>query len=287
MTRAERPRIDVPAPAADRPVFARVGAVAALGFVIGMVWPRLAGKQFVPAAPVDTSEPVATASAAPPPPPAATAPADPPPAAAVAPAAAPGGAKVGTLVITSCRSQDGKKVDDCGALDLSATLIPKLSELDACDGARGAAGTLSLGLELDFTSGQIASVSRGRSTTLPEATATSLIDCAKSRLDGFSLAGIQHPHARYSAFFPIEFSPVAEAAPSAGDKDLGTAASGMATVTWPVALIRASPSKDAKEVSRVLTGTRVVVTAHRGDWYKVKFDAKGNEGWVYKSAIGL
>jgi SH3-like domain-containing protein len=63
-------------------------------------------------------------------------------------------------------------------------------------------------------------------------------------------------------------------------------ASGRATVGWQVALIRNEPRK-GEVVARILSGTNVVVTGRNGDWYRVKYDGKGNEGWVYRSAIGL
>ena len=31
----------------------------------------------------------------------------------------------------------------------------------------------------------------------------------------------------------------------------------------------------------------MVVTGKSGDWFKVKYDAKGNQGWVYRTAIGM
>jgi hypothetical protein len=40
-------------------------------------------------------------------------------------------------------------------------------------------------------------------------------------------------------------------------------------------------------VARVLSGTRVSVTGRQGDWYRVKYDGKGAEGWVFRTAIGM
>ena len=34
-------------------------------------------------------------------------------------------------------------------------------------------------------------------------------------------------------------------------------------------------------------GTEVFVTGRQGDWYRVKYDAKGNEAWVHKNALAL
>jgi hypothetical protein len=51
-------------------------------------------------------------------------------------------------------------------------------------------------------------------------------------------------------------------------------------------MLRSEP-KEGDVVARILRGTRVVVTGRQGDWYKVRYDAKGNEAWVFKAAIGL
>jgi SH3-like domain-containing protein len=37
----------------------------------------------------------------------------------------------------------------------------------------------------------------------------------------------------------------------------------------------------------VLSGTRVSVSGRNGDWYRIKYDAKGGEGWVFRTAIGM
>jgi len=66
-----------------------------------------------------------------------------------------------------------------------------------------------------------------------------------------------------------------------------TPASGVATVSWDTALVRTAPDRESKVVARVLSGTRVGVTGRSGDWYRVKYDAKGREGWVFRTSIGM
>ena len=66
-----------------------------------------------------------------------------------------------------------------------------------------------------------------------------------------------------------------------------TPASGRATVSWDVALVRSQPARDGEVRARVLNGTRVVVTGKSGDWFRIKYDARGNQGWVYRTAIGM
>src|ERR1700690_3578566 len=53
--RRAQPSIEVPNATEDRPSWVKVGIIAALGFVIGVAWPRLAGVHLGPAAPVEAS----------------------------------------------------------------------------------------------------------------------------------------------------------------------------------------------------------------------------------------
>ena len=156
--------------------------------------------------------------------------------------------------------------------------------------ARGA-GTLSLGFELDFRTNKIGKIERGKSTTLDEAAVKALLQCAEREFASASLSDLKHDHERYTVFYRVEFlsqAALAQAAlAAAGDGGAeATSASGRATVTWEVAILRSLP-KEGDIVARILRGTRVVVTGRQGDWYKVRYDAKGNEAWVFKSAIGL
>src|SRR6516164_307799 len=53
--------VDVPSADRDKPSWGRVGAIAVIGFVIGVAWPKLAGVRLGPSAPSDSV--AATASA--------------------------------------------------------------------------------------------------------------------------------------------------------------------------------------------------------------------------------
>jgi hypothetical protein len=57
------PLVDAPSPAADNPSWTRVGVIAAIGFVVGVAWPRLAGVRLGPSLPDETASPIAAASA--------------------------------------------------------------------------------------------------------------------------------------------------------------------------------------------------------------------------------
>jgi hypothetical protein len=296
---AERQRslkIEVPTPQQDKLRFGRVGVIALVGFLIGIAWPRLAGVKLVPGVPTEDETPSVASSAEP----AASA----PPAAAMKPAGPlepateppppvpePGDRlKLSEAQIVSCRDTKGSKLDDCGALDFDRVARARLQTLAACPGAPSGTGALSLGFELDFRSNKIGKIERGKSTTLDDATAKALLECAEREFASASLSDLKHDHERYTVFYRVEFlsqAAAAQALAEGGDAGAeATSASGRATVTWEVAILRSTP-KEGDIVARILRGTRVVVTGRQGDWYKVRYDAKGNEAWVFKSAIGL
>jgi len=282
--RREPVKIDVPKDESVR--LGRVGLIALAGFVIGVLWPRLAGMQLVPRAPVeDDPRPAALASAA--------------PKSAVPEAAAPEGTeqaepalpdadrvKVGEMVVTSCRGAQAP--NECDAVAFDGIARTRLSTLAACPAGLGSTGVLSIGLDLDFEKNAVSNVRSGQSTSLDAAVASKLVECASKEFKTATLAGVKHEHLTYTVFYKVEFLPEATPAGSASEgNDEGLVdASGRATVGWNVALIRKEP-RDGDVVARVLSGTNVVVTGRQGDWYRVKYDGKGNEGWVYRSAIGL
>ena len=288
--RTTGPRIEVPSAQHDRLKLGRVGVVAAVGFVIGVAWPRLAGVQLAPKPPRDESnEAPSKSDGSPLPPPSpkgaasASKPKEPRPEDRVA---------IGETQVTSCRDREGRVQRDCESLDLGALAESRLKALAACEGVQDAEGVLSLGLDLDFARNRVSGIQTGKSTTLPVRTARTLADCAEKEFSGIDLEGVEHQHAQYTVFYLLTFSaPKVEPAPDAEESGAGAneqtvGASGRATVSWNVALVREEP-KDGAIVARLLSGTRVIVTGRRGNWCRIKYDAKGSEGWVYRTAIGL
>ena len=142
-------------------------------------------------------------------------------------------------------------------------------------------------MELDFEQKAITDVFAGKSTTFPKEKAHALVDCAKKGLEAVHLDGLDHEHSRYTVFYFIEFVPPGTlvTTPAAAAEETADA-SGLATIGWDVAVVRDQP-EDGKIIARIRYGTRVVVTARRGKWYEVKFDAKGTKGWVHRNALGL
>lgn len=302
--RPNEPAIVVPKPSEDRPRYGRVGIIAGIGFVVGIVWPGLARVELVPQPPTEghrapvasgSAGPLASAEVAPSLTPATAA----PPAVDVRPKGGPS-AKVRLAEIIHCVDADGKKHKKCGALSLDKSVTEPLKSLVACDGAPKEAGVLSLGLDVDFGTQKLGGFTVGRSTTLPSSVAADLLACAKSVLAKADVSGVEHGFNRYRVFYLVEFpsgadanagavEPASEAPKTASSADTGAevqGASGRATVAWEVALVRKSP-KEGAIVARVLGGTRLVVTGRQGDWYRVKYDAQGNEGYVFKAAIGM
>lgn len=286
--------VQIPKPGDDQPRLVRVALIAVVGFAIGVAWPRLAGIKLVPNAPVESEATAATSgdeakSASP------AASAAPPPAAKAAPASEPPPAPpaepsdrldVSEPKVTSCRDAKGGRTEKCDAIPVDGLMRPKILALATCPAADGVQGKLSLGVELDFDSGKATDVLKGKSTNLPDATADALITCAKKEFQTLSLSDVKHDHAKYTVFFLVELKPPGPGPDAAkGPKEVATA-SGRASVTWEVAIVRDQP-KDGEIVARLMRGTRVVVTGRDGDWYRIKYDAKGSEAWVFRTAIGM
>jgi hypothetical protein len=293
MPRQDAPlTIDVPTAEADRPAWAKVGIVAAAGFVVGILWPRLTNTRIAPNPPAD-NVPAAVASASG----AASLAAVPPPAAASLPPAAPTadqGIMVGPGAILSCRDGKDEIKDGCGSLEFDPIAVPKIKALSQCRAASGAQGKLSIGFDVDFRNKAVR-VMLGKSTTLPRDKAEALVKCADTTFDKMSLGAVPHEHRRYTVFYTASFAGQAKApeptnekppteGPVAGTTTSETAASGTSTVNWDVAIVRETP-KTGTIVGRVLRGSKVKVLAHQGEWYRVQYGSI--TGWVYRGTIGL
>ena len=291
-------KIDVPNPKQETLRFGRVGLIVTAGFLVGILWPRIAGFKLVPSVPNQPAESssadltgapgeVKGRAAAP-----SAAEAEPPPAEA-APSA--DRLQISEPQFLNCKQANKKKVEECDHVEFDRLARSHIRALAACAGADRMVGVLSLGFDLDFATQSVKSVKSGKSTTLSQTDSDALIACEQTELANTSLVGIAHKHEQYSIFYKVEF-PKADSAtdsvrPGSAPTDVApgdvTEASGHATVAWDVALVRSSPSRDGAVTARVLQGTRVTVTGRRGDWYRIKYDVKGNVGWVYRTAIGM
>jgi SH3 domain-containing protein len=300
MRRPDAPlSVEIPAPSGDRPAWGKVGIVAACGFLLGIVWPRLTSTRIAPHPPGEgagSAAPVASFS----PPGAASVDTQVPPPKGPAPSAStsPGDSKiaVGRGVILNCRDQGTESTEDCGSLEFDPVAVPRIKALAQCPGAAGAVGKFSIGFDVDFRSKEVRVMS-GKSTTVPKEKADALVKCADNAFDKVSLAEIPHKHRRYLIFYtatfpggektlpaePVESKPVVEG-PVAGTTTSESPASGFSTVVWDVVLVRDAP-KTGAVVGRIMRGSRVKVISHQGEWYRVTFGT--TEGWVYRGTIGL
>src|SRR5687767_6122157 len=124
--------IEVPTPDRDKPAWVKVGVIAAVGFIVGIAWPRVVGVKLGPNAPGESASAAASASHAPgrapdappasvaakttPDKPAASSPT--PASASAAGAALPPNIVVQRGTVLSCKTSDGetKKGKECGAV---------------------------------------------------------------------------------------------------------------------------------------------------------------------------
>jgi Bacterial SH3 domain len=294
-------KIEVPNPKQETLRFGRVGIIVTVGFAIGIIWPRLAGFKLVPSVP---SQPAESSSAdltgAPGDPkgnaalPASSAELEPPPSAAEAPPAADRPVVSDPQFLT-CKAKGKKHKDDCDHIEFDGIARPHIQALGTCEGAARMEGVLSLGFDLDFETERVKAIKSGKSSSLTQPDVDALLACEKQEFANVSLVGIKHQSDAYSVFYRVEFAKAAADEPAQAEPGASTdtpaaevtEASGHATVSWDVALVRSSASRDGAVIARVLQGTRVAVTGRRGDWYRIKYDVKGNVGWVYRTAIGM
>jgi len=270
---AQRVEVHAPPRSEDRVQLGRLAIIVAVGFVVGVGWPRLAGIRLAPEPPVEASdEKKAIAPKV----------EEPVPELPVAPHVEK--LTLGEPQITACRDASGKVQKVCDSVPFQDVVNPRLKTLSGCEAAEGAMGTLSIGFEFNFEKNSVERVILGKSTTLPLPTAKALVGCIEREFETAALTQLKHQYAKYSAFFLVEFAPPE---PKKGQEDQILEAAGRATVSWALALIRETPNNDGVVKARVQNGTRVVVTGRKADWYRVKYDGQGNEGWVFKAAIGL
>lgn len=291
-------KVEVPSARDESVRFGKVGLIVTVGFAVGVLWPRLAGIKLVPSAPVQPTEASSADLSG--------APVDPksvqaapatsgqvPERAAEEPPAAAERLVISEPQFLACRSGGKKKKEDCDQVPFDALARPHIQALASCEGVERISGVLSLGFELDFEGAAVKGIKSGKSTSLEQADVDRVLACAKKEFAKVSLTGMAHKSDEYLIFYRVEFpgldkpkpaQAAPEAEPAPGEI---TEATGRATVSWDVALVRASANRDGAVVARVMQGTRVTVTGRRGDWYRVKYDAKGSMGWVYRTAIGM
>jgi hypothetical protein len=256
------------------PELGRVGVIAAAGFRSVLRGRGSRGVQLVPSPPkedaveatVPSAAPVLAGSAAP---------------AAVSSAAGEAPAppqrtdaettKISDMQVTACRDGKGKKKKDCDRIAIDDRVRPHLAALTACQEARGASETLSIGLELSFVEQTITDTFAGSQVPFLDMAANQ--EALSEKIAGQLKASFTIRSTRCSISFS-SFSCTAVAERPAGDETAD--ASGLATVVWDVAVVRDQP-EDGKIVTRLRYGTRVAVPARRGRGTG-EYDAKAKAG---------
>jgi hypothetical protein len=317
-----RPSVHVPTSRDDQPSWRKVGAIAAVGFVVGVAWPRIAGIRLGPSVPDGASSAVPSAESAPAPPPQgapgtqrtalpaevqSAAPSSPAVPAATASSGAPVGPSeseflevvVGHGSVVSCETSDGStlKAAQCGGLaGLDAIVMPRLRRLTKCKALPSlSASRLRFEVTVDFVRGNVA-IDWARART--SAAAESVLACARAELSGASVASMDHDHPRYTATYSIGLdarrsaaaavsaSPSPVAAISAPAPSVSPAGDTAVQVEWEVAIVRDTP-KTGKIVARLQRGATVRIGPPKDGWYPVKYgDGYTGAGWVYRGALG-
>ncbi len=290
LARKDKPlQVELPRAKDDRALTSKVGLVAALGFIVGVAWPRLFGIEVGPTAPGGGDRPPAAAPATPQ---SAKAPASAtePQASAATSATEPEDAApsnkqtavVGDGTVRSCRNKKGDKLDDCGKLALDRLVKPRLAELSTCPSAIGLEGKLKIGIAVNFDKNDVVVVEDEKSS-LPSSTVRGVMSCAGKELEGIDLEKLTHTHPRYTVAYEISFLPPGQTPEDAAAKGEEQEAQSRATVTWEKALVRET-EKEGKVIARLPQGTRVKILEEKDDWFKI--ESGKTKGWVYRQAIG-
>ena len=222
--------VEVPTPDRDSPAWVKVGVIAAVGFVIGVAWPRVMGVKLGPNAPGEAAAAAAAAVSAsasaaklaghaPDAPPASVTKSGIAPSASLSASSAVAGGPPQVSVlrgnVIACKTSDGesKKGKDCGAISgLDNVIAPHLKKLATCSAAEGQTGKLSFLATASFPSGGL-TWEVGKSSTVGNL--DGITSCLKTHFSGVAAAGVPHEHTRYTVAYNATFSPSAEtAAPS-------------------------------------------------------------------------
>jgi hypothetical protein len=230
--------VDVPATDRDKPAWVKVGIIAAVGFVVGIAWPRLVGVRIAPAAPGESAAASSGSSAhagrAPDPPPASVVSKSSPPAgsASVAVATPPSSAAAATTpgtpptitlqkgTVLSCKTAEGetkKGSKECGPIPgIDMLVMPRIRKIATCGGVEGQTGKLSLVVNADFASGRFW-YDVGKTSTVQNVDAVS--SCLKTTFHGTSTTATAHEHPRYTVLYTANLSSASPNGAGAGAKE--------------------------------------------------------------------
>lgn len=224
--------VEVPLPERDKPAWVKVGVIAAVGFIVGIAWPRLVGVRLGPSAPGESAAAAsasgATAGRAP----------DAPPGSAAGKPGAPNAMASATaasatttttaaavalppkIVVTkgmvvSCKTSDGEKKTgkECGKVDgLDLLVRDKVKGIATCGGVEGQTGKFAILANADFKSGRFwYEVNKGATVQNIDA----ITACLKNAFHGQAVTNVPHEHPRYTVSYSAVLSAEKEEAPAA------------------------------------------------------------------------
>ena len=224
--------VEVPSPERDKPAWVKVGVIAAVGFIVGIAWPRLVGVRLGPSAPGESAAAAsasgATAGRAP----------DAPPGSAAGKPGAPNAMASATaasatttttaaaiamppkIVVTkgmvlSCKTSDGEKKSgkDCGKVDgLDLLVRDKVKGIATCGGVEGQTGKFAVIANADFKSGRFwYEINKGATVQNIDA----ITACLKNAFHGQAVTNVPHEHPRYTVSYSAVLSAEKEEAGSA------------------------------------------------------------------------
>ncbi|HWL86098.1 MAG TPA: hypothetical protein VNO21_09870 [Polyangiaceae bacterium] len=301
----------------------RIGAIAIVGFVVGVAWPKLTGVRVGPSAPPEAAAARGTnapaiaegaasatgAQGAAGTPSAAVSVAGAGSAAAAQGTATPNATAPEVLVkngiLLGCRTEAGDALKGlaCGPIAFDAIAQPRMKRLAQCAAAQGTEGKLGVIFNLDFRSNKT-NFAVGRSSTIKDS--DGLVACLKSGFDSVSLSALAHEHPSYSLLYNAVFSSPSSGSASASssargsngdatERPAGTASARAAgnpgavdgaQVVWEIAIVRDRP-RTGQVVARLPRGSNVRVGTGQDGWYPIKYgEGFASEGWLYRAAIG-
>jgi hypothetical protein len=217
--------VELPSPERDKPAWVKVGVIAAVGFVVGIAWPRLVGVRLGPSAPGESASAASASGAA-----GGRAP-DAPPSSAAAKASGTGSAPTAGMasaaaasattttaaalppkivvtkgIVVSCKTADGEKKSgkECGPVaGLDLLVRDKVKGIATCGGVEGQTGKFALTANADFKSGRFwYEVNKGSTVQNVDAVTA----CLKNAFHGQAVTNVPHEHPRYTVSYSAVLS---------------------------------------------------------------------------------